>query len=127
MYFARRLKQPQLDPRAKFHFHQNLKVIDRDFCQWFMKVSFYFSAIIIFAVSGFLMVVVSFFTEKIPRSELGGLTWSTINDPPISFGAIGEAHDHEKVEAGVVGHEGVELIDKNGKTALLYFVFPGFW
>ena len=91
-----------------------------------MTISFYFTAIIIFAVSGFIMVVVSFFTEKIPRSELGGLTWSTINDPPISFGAIGEAHDHEKVETGVVGHEGIELIEKNGKTALICFVLLGF-
>jgi hypothetical protein len=36
------------------------------------------------------MVVVSLFTSKVPREELGGLTWPTINDPPISHGAIGE-------------------------------------
>ena len=64
------------------------------------------------------MVVVSFFTKKVPRSELGGLTWSTINEPPISFGAIGEAHDPEKGASGV-SHEDVELINKNGKTALV--------
>lgn len=36
------------------------------------------------------MVAVSLFTKKIPRDELGGLTWPTINEPPISHGAIGE-------------------------------------
>ena len=36
------------------------------------------------------MVVVSLFTKKIPRDELGGLTWPTINERPISHGAIGE-------------------------------------
>jgi len=36
------------------------------------------------------MVVVSFFTKEISRDELGGLTWPTINDPPIAHGAIGE-------------------------------------
>jgi hypothetical protein len=45
---------------------------------------------IIFAVCGVIMVVVSLFTSKVPREELGGLTWPTINDPPISHGAIGE-------------------------------------
>ena len=36
------------------------------------------------------MIVVSFFTKRIPRDELGGRTWSTINEPPIAHGAIGE-------------------------------------
>jgi len=36
------------------------------------------------------MVVVSFFTKRIPRDELGGLTWPTINERPLSHGAIGE-------------------------------------
>jgi len=69
------------------------------------------------------MAVVSFFTKKIPRNELGGLTWSTINDPPISHGAIGEHYDHddEKAENGMVSHpEALELLEKNGKTACLF-------
>ena len=65
------------------------------------------------------MVVVSLFTKKIPREELGGLTWPTINDPPISFGAIGEAEDAEKAETGAVAStENVELLEKNGKDSL---------
>lgn len=36
------------------------------------------------------MAVVSFFTKPVPRHQLGGLTWSTINDPPMACGAIGE-------------------------------------
>lgn len=69
------------------------------------------------------MIVVSFFTKKIPRSELGGLTWSTINEAPIAFGAIGEHHDHQKVENGTLSsNEAVELIEKNGEIpALLFF------
>lgn len=66
------------------------------------------------------MVVVSLFTKKIPRDELGGLTWPTINEPPISFGSIGEADEAEKVEiGGVTGTEKVELLEKNGKVSLL--------
>lgn len=69
------------------------------------------------------MVVVSYFTKKIPRSELGGLTWSTINEPPISHGAIGEEHDAEKVENGrVTHHEHVELLEKNGKTCFFIII-----
>ena len=60
------------------------------------------------------MVVVSYFTEKIPRSELGGLTWSTINDPPISHGAIGEVYDAQKVENGRVALS--VLVGKSGRT-----------
>lgn len=81
----------------------------------FAKMHFMYYAIIIFGVSGTVMVVVSFFTKKIPRSELGGLTWSTINEAPIAFGAIGEHHDHQKVENGAISsNEAVELIEKNG-------------
>ena len=92
-----------------------------------MAVSFRFAAIIIFGVSGFIMVVVSLFTEKIPLKELGGLTWSTINDPPISHGAIGEAHDHgdpsAKAENGTVtNHEAVELLEKKGKATFVLLV-----
>ena len=62
------------------------------------------------------MVVVSLFTRKIPREELGGLTWPTINERPISHGAIGEEEDTEKVENGTMLHtEGIELLEKNGK------------
>ncbi|KAK3743610.1 hypothetical protein QZH41_002974, partial [Actinostola sp. cb2023] len=56
----------------------------------FVKLHFMYYAIIIFGVSGTVMTVVSFFTKPVPRNELGGLTWSTINDPPIACGAIGE-------------------------------------
>ena len=70
------------------------------------------------------MVVVSFFTKKIPRSELGGLTWSTINEAPIAFGAIGEHHDHQKVENGTIsGTEAMELIEKNGEIPPLFVCF----
>ena len=100
--------------------HSSLKpliVVDNP-CQ----ISLFFSsAIIIFGVSGTVMVVVSFFTKKIPRSELGGLTWSTINEAPIAFGAIGEHHDHQKVENGTISsNEAVELIEKNGEIPLLF-------
>ena len=68
------------------------------------------------------MVVVSLFTKKIPREELGGLTWSTINEPPISHGAIGEEAENESVENedirvayNVRKTDSVELLDK-GKT-----------
>lgn len=77
--------------------------------------SFLFPAIIIFGVSGFIMVVVSLFTKKIPRGELGGLTWPTINEPPISHGAIGEEDEAGKAENGAVAVEAIELLDKNGK------------
>jgi len=46
--------------------------------------------LIIFGVCGIVEVVVSMFTTKVPREELGGLTWPTINERPISHGAIGE-------------------------------------
>ena len=78
--------------------------------------SFLSSAIIIFGVSGFIMVVVSLFTKKVPRDELGGLTWPTINERPIAHGAIGEDEDPEKVENGLAHTEGVELLEKNGKV-----------
>ena len=58
------------------------------------------------------MVVVSFFTKEIPRDKLGGLTWPTINDPPISHGAIGEnveKGNDEKTENGEIQIKG-----KNG-------------
>ena len=103
--------------------HSSLKsliVVDNP-CQ----ISLFFSsAIIIFGVSGTVMVVVSFFTKKIPRSELGGLTWSTINEAPIAFGAIGEHHDHQKIENGTISsNEAVELIEKNGEIPLLCVCF----
>ena len=77
-----------------------------------------FVGMIIFGVSGLVMVVVSVFTEKIPRSELGGLTWSTISEPPISHGAIGEEGDKEKaVENGTIRTtDSVELLT-NGKVS----------
>ena len=70
------------------------------------------------------MVVVSLFTEKIPLRELGGLTWSTINEAPIAHGAIGELHDHDKVENGAVANqEALELLEKGGKTVHLFASF----
>ena len=50
----------------------------------------FLTANILFAISVFTMVVVSLFTKEIPRDELGGLTWPTINEPPLAHGAIGE-------------------------------------
>ena len=72
---------------------------------------------IIFGVCGLIMAVVSLFTEKIPRDELGGLTWSTINEPPISHGALWEEDDAEKTENGHVKRDSIELL-KNGKTTV---------
>ena len=71
---------------------------------------------VIFGVSGVVMVVVSFFTKKIPREELGGLTWSTINEPPISHGAIGEEGFAERIaeNGNVHNAETFELL-KNSK------------
>ena len=64
------------------------------------------------------MVVVSFFTKKVPLNELGGLTWKTIGDPPISHGAIGEIDCAEKAENGGVHTEALELLEKKGKIAI---------
>lgn len=47
---------------------------------------------IVFGVCGIVEVVVSLFTTRVPLEELGGLTWPTINNRPISHGAIGEEH-----------------------------------
>ena len=65
------------------------------------------------------MVVVSLLTKRIPRDELGGLTWPTINEPPISHGAIGEnveKDNTEKTEKGdmqMKGKENIVMIDDN--------------
>ena len=48
----------------------------------------FLTANILFAISVFTMVVVSLFTKRIPRDELGGLTWPTINEPPLAHGAM---------------------------------------
>lgn len=88
---------------------------------------FFSSAIIIFGVSGLVMSVVSFFTKAVPRNELGGLTWSTINDPPMACGAIGEEGiepDPERAANGTVrptNPDAVQLLEmkdetKNGKA-----------
>ena len=50
----------------------------------FFKTFSPFSAVIVFAVVGIVMFVVSIFTKKIPRDQLGGLTWSTIDEPPLA-------------------------------------------
>lgn len=84
---------------------------------------------VIFSASGLVMVVVSFFTKKVPLDELGGLTWLTINDPPISHGAIGEEAECERVENGgarVAGNsDGIELI-KKGETCAIVMVIVSF-
>lgn len=86
----------------------------------FAKMHFMYYAMVIFSTSGLIMVVVSFFTKKVPRDELGGLTWPTINDPPISHGAIGEEAECERIENGnarVAGNsDGIELLKKVDKT-----------
>ncbi|XP_073228914.1 sodium/mannose cotransporter SLC5A10-like [Porites lutea] len=81
----------------------------------FAKMHFMYYAMIIFGVCGLIMAVVSLFTEKIPRDELGGLTWSTINEPPISHGALGEEDDAEKTENGHVKRDSIELLKNGGK------------
>ena len=83
----------------------------------YIECYYLFTAMIIFGVCGLIMAVVSLFTEKIPRDELGGLTWSTINEPPISHGALGEEDDAEKTENGHVKRDSIELL-KNGKTTV---------
>ena len=75
-----------------------------------------------FAISVLTMVVVSFFTKKIPRDELGGLTWPTINDPPLSHGAIGENIEKENDEKTENGE--IQLKGKNGKLILVDIPFP---
>ena len=98
-------------------------ILDAQLCMRFTCIKLtmammlvHFTAIIIFAVSGLVMVVVSFFTKKVPLDELGGLTWSTIGNPPISHGAIGEVDiDEVKAENGTVHHEAIELLEKKGK------------
>lgn len=87
---------------------------DEDTRPGFAKMHFMFYAIIIFVVSGTVMVVVSFFTKKVPLNELGGLTWKTIADPPISHGAIGEIDCAEKAENGGIHTEALELLEKKG-------------
>lgn len=87
---------------------------DEDNRPGFAKMHFMFYAIIIFVVSGTVMVVVSFFTKKVPLNELGGLTWKTIADPPISHGAIGEIDCAEKAENGGIHTEALELLEKKG-------------
>ncbi|KXJ23310.1 sodium/glucose cotransporter 5 [Exaiptasia diaphana] len=76
----------------------------------FVKLHFLWYALVIFGVCGIVEVVVSMFTSKVPREELGGLTWPTINDRPISHGAIGEeglssAHGGNTYELSQVGQE----------------------
>lgn len=71
------------------------------------------TGLIVFVVVGVVMVVVSFFTEKIPRDELGGLTWQTINDPPLAQSPTDMAIERHVVgdaESGKPGAEKVELI-----------------
>ena len=61
------------------------------------------------------MVLVSFFSERIPRDELGGLTWSTIDEPPLAQSPMDlecKHHVARDVEKnGKAGAEKVELID----------------
>jgi len=88
----------------------------------FAKMHFMYYAMVIFGVSGVVMVVVSFFTKKIPREELGGLTWSTINEPPISHGAIGEEGFAERIaeNGNVHNAETFELLKNTGKAEIAY-------
>lgn len=60
------------------------------FTNLIQSLLFHISANVLFTISVVTMVVVSLFTKRIPRDELGGLTWPTINERPISHGAIGE-------------------------------------
>jgi len=66
------------------------------------------------------MTVVSFFTKPVPREELGGLTWSTINDPPLACGAIGEENldtEYNDAERGATANGdvvAVQLLEVNG-------------
>ena len=72
----------------------------------------FLTANILFAISVFTMVVVSLFTKRIPRDELGGLTWPTINEPPLAHGAIGE--DVEALE---------KLTTMQMEGTLIYFLY----
>ena len=67
------------------------------------------------------MVVVSLFTKKVPYDELGGLTWRTINDPPI--GRAKKAIEQQSVDietattnGTVVSSDAIEMMEaSNGK------------
>ncbi|EDO46200.1 predicted protein, partial [Nematostella vectensis] len=52
----------------------------------FVKFHFMWYGLVIFGVTGVVEVLVSLFTTPVPREELGGLTWPTINDAPLSSG-----------------------------------------
>lgn len=80
----------------------------------FVKMHFMFYAIIVFVVTGIVMVVVSFFTEPVPLEELGGLTWKTINDPPVAQSPtdMDVKELGGDVENGKVSHvESIQLIE----------------
>lgn len=89
------------------------------FCIWY-KIDYFFVnfflVIIIFGVSGFVMVVVSLFIKKVFWDEFGGLIWVIINDLFILYGVIGEEDECERVENGgiwIVGNfEGIEFLSK---------------
>lgn len=99
----------------------------------FAKMHFMYYAMIIFFASGFVMTVVSLFTKKVPRCELGGMTWSTINDPPISHGAIGEETRAERAENGNVSvaynaknnsNDSIELLKNGGRAETVNMLDP---
>ena len=61
------------------------------------------------------MVVVSFFTEQIPRDELGGLTWSTIDEPPLAQSPTDLDEVRGDAESGKARVEKIELIEDKNK------------
>ena len=69
-----------------------------------------------------VMVVVSLFTKEIPRDELGGLTWSTIDEPPLAQSPtdMDEAEraraSHEAMSENPTSHENGVALEDSVKT-----------
>ena len=93
--------------------HKKLSSSEADFTLIVLNFDFVSSpAVIVFAVVGVVMVTVSLFTKKIPRDQLGGLTWSTIDEPPLAQSPT----DMQIVRAGKLsGQEAQENIVLNEK------------
>ena len=101
--------------------HKKLSSSEADFTLIVLNFDFVSSpAVIVFAVVGVVMVTVSLFTKKIPRDQLGGLTWNTIDDPPLAQSPT----DMQIVRAGQLSgqeaQENIVLNEKEKKTGKVY-------
>ena len=67
------------------------------------------------------MIVVSFFTKKVPRDQLGGLTWSTLNEPPVLQAAAPESDngdDLEKAKDADLSHDAFEVMKRGNEKGM---------